>query len=370
MNNRTTLTFLFLLLSLSSPAQVFLNGDIIDNESKQPIAYVNININSTIGTASNENGEFHLKIATEYSNQQLTISCIGYSTATLSIDSLLSVKQGNLIIQLTPFTTLLPEVKVTEKRIPAIEIVKEALLKVPENYIQTPFNMEFYSKVMVLDESKTYYLVETIVDTYREGYVANAINHSNVLQKRITGESPIAELYDKKQKVHYFPYESVPAFNIFMMDNIGVGNKYNFTIFNSEYINKVDFQYTGISIFENDSVYVIEYQPKDIRKKPKTWGKIYISSKSNAILKHTRGIDDITLEVSYRKWGNYYFPYFFRTIYPENKKDPYQVVFEAYINRISTKNVSVIGSDVLKGWHLSHVPYNASFWEDNYPIRK
>jgi hypothetical protein len=189
-------------------------------------------------------------------------------------------------------------------------------------------------------------------------------------KRELRGESPLEEEFDKKRKMYYFPFERVPTFIIFMMDIIGVGDKYDYTIFNSKYIDKVNFQHKGITMFENDTVHVIEYQPKNTKQKSKTWGKIYISSKNGAILKHTRGIDKITLEVSYRKWGNYYFPYFFQTIYPPDKKRPYDVVFEAYVKTINTKNISIIESDSLKGWHLSDVQYNASFWEKNYPTKK
>ena len=87
MTNRIILVFLLRLHSIFSQAQIFLNGKIVDKSSKQPVAYANISINSTIGTASNENGEFHLKIEPEYLNQYVNISCIGYSTVLFSIAS-------------------------------------------------------------------------------------------------------------------------------------------------------------------------------------------------------------------------------------------------------------------------------------------
>lgn len=368
MNKKIMLSFLLFLFVTSLQAQTFLRGQILEDNSNQSIPYANLSIGPLTGTGSNDNGEFLLKIEPELLNKRITVSCLGYSTKSFSVDSLVAIN-NDLKIYLSPFSILLEEVTVWTKKMEAVKIVQEAITKIPENYTQQPFNMEFYSKIMVNDETKTYYTVENIIETYRSGYIEGVENRSRVLEKRITGESPIKEAFDKKKKVKYFPYEYIAVFDIFIADVIGVGRKYNYTVFNPDYFQKLDFKHSGISVFEGDTVNVIEYSPKKSKKSVLKDQSLLISAKDQAILKHNRTIGEITLEISYRKWGEKYFPYFIKAVYPVNQKgEKYSVILEIYIRKITTKNVKIFKNST--NWHLDDIQYNAEYWNENYPIKK
>lgn len=89
-----------------------LKAVIIDNESKEKLPYVNIWIeNENIGTTSNENGEFELKVN---GSKIIVFSAIGFETKKINSNSIKN------IIELEPLVTELKEViikseKLTEK---------------------------------------------------------------------------------------------------------------------------------------------------------------------------------------------------------------------------------------------------------------
>jgi hypothetical protein len=98
---------------------------------------------------------------------------------------------------------------------------------------------------------------------------------------------------------------------------------------------------------------------------------LYISVKNLAILRHTRKIGTLNFEVSYRKWGEGYFPYFVKSVYPDSDKGKkFEVVMEAFIKSISITNIKVYKREDLKNWHLEDVVYDADFWDTNYPSAK
>lgn len=92
-----------------------VSGVVKDIETNDPIPYANIGVlNADIGTVSDKDGKFTLKIPHETNlNQQLTFTYIGYANHEFSISSLLN-KNNN--IKLKKSTTELKEVVVSLKK--------------------------------------------------------------------------------------------------------------------------------------------------------------------------------------------------------------------------------------------------------------
>src|SRR6187399_2010243 len=81
MRNYFLLTFL-LGFCLVSPAQkMVISGVIVDRETKEPLTYASIGIKGkSIGTISNQLGEFDFYLASEHRNNFLVINMLGYKT--------------------------------------------------------------------------------------------------------------------------------------------------------------------------------------------------------------------------------------------------------------------------------------------------
>lgn len=371
--SKVFLSVLFLSSSLCQ-AQTFLSGYVLEESTQKSIAYVNITLSDGSGTATNEEGWFRIAISENFNHLKIRVSCIGYYSKVFSADSLLGFNNERHHISLRPYVMQLNEVKVESKKLTPKDIVLEAIQSIPKNYIQQPFNMDYYSRVATYDSIRIINLIETVSKCYRQGYGEGAQNYSEVYEKRVSGDS-VLQNWDKKRKMNYFTFEMLPQFDIFLTDMIGVGKKFNYTVFNPDYLNKLEFKEIETTIVDSDPVIVIEYAEKYSSKEPhktKLYGALYISANDLAIVKHVRRIGKNLLEILYKKQEGYYYPYFFKTVYPvnPNRKGDFKlkVIHEGYIKKIDTKNVTIIGQSK-EDWHLQDVPYRKEYWDKYYPMR-
>ncbi|MBL4641956.1 MAG: carboxypeptidase-like regulatory domain-containing protein [Flavobacteriaceae bacterium] len=100
------LTFLVTILSLSTFSQTYIEGKVTTNSNENlegASVYLN---NTTIGTTTNNKGEFRLKVSK--GNYDLVVSFIGYSTSRLKINT--NFKIGFLRLKLAPDLHILSEV--------------------------------------------------------------------------------------------------------------------------------------------------------------------------------------------------------------------------------------------------------------------
>jgi hypothetical protein len=347
--------------------QVVIKGKILDEKTKSPVPYASIGItNGTVGTATDERGDFLIKVNPEHQNEKLILSSLGFGNKMVSIDSLVRKANPDMILYMVPYPLVLEDVIVKDSKIKPEELLKEAIAAIPKNYIQTPFNLEFYSKMEVKDSSKTYYNIESVLRAYRKGYVAEAVSWSRILQKRETGVSPLSSLHpkynDKSLKGEYFPFWPAPAINI---DQVG-----SFGIFDPKRFNKMHFTYAGIAVFDRDTVMAIEYSPKkkDVKGTPgsldgRVNGIIYIAVNNLAIIRHTLKVGYQRHDIIYKKNGSYYYPYLIQLEYGYHH---YKIPHSLVLRDIKTTDVEVIENKP-KNWHPEDMPYNKAYWDTTYP---
>ena len=343
-------------------AQIVIHGKAIDNDSGDGIPFASVQIvNTALGTACDENGEFVLKIDPEFYDGTLKVSCIGYSNAILAIQDLKDSSEEEITIRLEPYIGYLDEIVITGSRKSPEDFLKEAFNSIPANYIQQPFNTEIYSKISVVDSiNVVLYQIESILLTYREGYVSGARNYSKLLQKRETGNIPSPFHDYVKDNNEYFPY--TPGLDIAAVDQIGWGEE-SFTVFNPKIFRKMEFKYDGVSIYDQDTVVAIEYSGKRLN------GKIYIASNNLAIIKHSFKWGNNNQEIIYKNVIGYYFPYRITTKVPALHNKTIYLVDEIIIKNIVTDNVEPLEKK-FDQWYPKGVPFDKEYWNSNYPIKK
>lgn len=107
--------FFFCAITSSVCSQVILEGKVVDQDSKQPIPFANIGIaKANVGTVSNQDGSFLLRIPAHHAQDSITFSSLGFRRVTLFIPSL--EKPRELIVQLEEKPRLLREVYVIGKK--------------------------------------------------------------------------------------------------------------------------------------------------------------------------------------------------------------------------------------------------------------
>lgn len=349
----------------------------MEDVTQKAIAYASISIRENTGTASDDEGRFRIPIEANAGQGKISISCLGYYSRHFDADSLLKSGKVEHMVYLKPFTYQLKEITIEAKKNTPKEIVLEAIKAIPLNYNQQPFNLEYYSKISTKDSIKVWHVVETVSKCYRDGYRENAQNFAQIREKRVNGTN-LYSAYDRKRNMDYFPYEGLPMFDLFLVDMIGTGKKFNFSVFNPDYLERLEFKQKEITRVGFDTVIVIEYDTKKFRKEAnetKLDGTLYISVNNLAIVKHVRRIGKNYTEVIYKKQSDYYYPYFVKTIYPERKvKNVFTltITHEAYVNKVILENIEKVkrNHDGDKTWHLEDVPFNKGFWDRYYPSNK
>lgn len=149
----TYVRYIFLLISFgisfSVYSQTYLRGKIIDSDSKLPIPFASVVYQNDIGqngTVSDVFGKFEI-VGQNVKN--LTVSCIGYKTQKILIQS--EVNQIDIIVKLEASVQELNEVVVTSKNNPAIRIVKNTLKnKKLNNFENYPdYSYQCYFKTII-----------------------------------------------------------------------------------------------------------------------------------------------------------------------------------------------------------------------------
>lgn len=92
-----------------------ISGRVIDGETKLPVSYASVRVKDTyLGTIADQEGEFEMTVISDYEEDTIYISSMGYENITLS-SNILSQK-GTHTVYLTPKTFVLPPVRVSTQQ--------------------------------------------------------------------------------------------------------------------------------------------------------------------------------------------------------------------------------------------------------------
>lgn len=117
-----------------------IKGKVINKATNETVAYTNIGIEDTFyGTASDEEGNFQLKVPGEMASGELYFSAIGYKNLKIPVASLFD-REFN-IIKLEPQSYDIGDVDVEARSKVLIRILRMAAENTPYNYLGGPFNL-------------------------------------------------------------------------------------------------------------------------------------------------------------------------------------------------------------------------------------
>lgn len=103
----------FLSLAFSTNGQVIVAGKVLSRDANEPIAYTNIGIlHSNVGTLSNPDGSFSLRIPETHRNDTLIFSALGYGRRLVAVRYF---QQKSVNVYLTERSTVLNDVVISAK---------------------------------------------------------------------------------------------------------------------------------------------------------------------------------------------------------------------------------------------------------------
>lgn len=385
---KLTRIVLLVFIALHSQAQdvIILKGILHDKETGGVVPYASVGISGTShGAAADEQGTFSLRIPQQHRYTRLTLASLGYYSRSFSIDSLLQLNAPVFLFTLTPDVPVLDEVVIKQAPINPVEIVREAIMNVSQNYYQKPFNMEIYSIIQTQNnQSGAFYWLESILKAYYNGYIPTGTKRFALQQVRTTGNDPL-----RKAEYGYWP-----SFEIHQADV--VTNNRREGIFNADLLDEYEFTYNGVSIFDTDTVYAIAYRaikptPKNTGYGivPKTYsGKVYITTSTHAVVKHEieandfheRGslsrmlVKSFRYHVIYKKTNGYYFPYYVSGTRVNYIPIDKTVMESTITNTLQIQSINwespETPSKELNETDINKISYHAAYWDANFPRAK
>jgi hypothetical protein len=151
--------------SLFSQETKTIYGRIVDEKNK-PLSHANIHLlKSKTGAITNNEGRFGISLL--HPEDSLVASSVGYH----SYISGVSRNTSELRIQLKQAPIELSEVIVTNKT--AVELIKNAIAKIPDNYQQEPFLSKIYYRGRISEKDTLLYFEETafnVVKSYNKSF--------------------------------------------------------------------------------------------------------------------------------------------------------------------------------------------------------
>lgn len=258
------------ILAQNGESYQTIRGSLKDSKTKQSLPFANITVlGNHVGTVSNGDGDFTLKIQKSLNAKTILVTHLGYNNREVEIASL-KPDNGN-VIMLDPSSINIQEV--TVRPLDAAQIVEDALLKVPYNYNSKPnMFLGFYRET--IKQRRDYISIsEAVVDIYKASYRQGAENDrvrifkgrkssnvkpSDTLAVKLQGGPNISLLLDIAKNQELLTYDE------------GL-NLYNFTL-------------EDVVTIDNNICYVISFAQKPYILEPLYYGKLYIDTKNLGIV--------------------------------------------------------------------------------------
>ena len=257
-------------------------GKIVDLTGK-PVVFANVFISgSGIGTVTNLDGEFIIKVPKNYLEKDLEISFLGFKNQKIPITNLKLL--GNTI-NIQPSTINIEEVIIRSHN--PVDLITGAAKRIPENYsVISEMQKGFYRETV--KKSKNYVAIsEAVVDIYKSPYNSDFIYDQVKVYKGRKSQDV------KKMDTINFKLQGGPSSTI-LLDVV----KNPSTLLNTDLFSYYDYELVGIVEVDNNKAYAINFEQKKKYDFPMYSGKIYLDADNLAISQIEFSLNELSLDVA------------------------------------------------------------------------
>ncbi|MGM0621123.1 MAG: carboxypeptidase-like regulatory domain-containing protein [Bacteroidota bacterium] len=188
-----TIITLVLSVQAQNESQVVktIKGKVVNEATNESVPYTNISIEGTFyGTASNQEGEFELKIPEEMAGGQIQFSAVGYKNEKYPVQTYFN-REFN-IVKLEPTSYDIDDVDVAARSRVIERILRMASENIPYNFIGGPFNLEcIYENQKIIDDTTEVLQKAEVLIYDKTGYVQpSKLNAFRMRKYEITQAEP------------------------------------------------------------------------------------------------------------------------------------------------------------------------------------
>jgi hypothetical protein len=244
-----------------------VSGSIKDKLTRKPLEYVTISVvNHSIGTVSNSDGEFTLKIPKTTNAAFVECSHIGYYSFRIP------VKSDNIVgaeVLLTPYAAALNAVII--RGWDARYLMQEAVNKIPMNYSPSASQLTGFYRETVQKRRNYINISEAVIDLYKTAYI------ENTEQDRVQVLKGRKLLSQKASDTLAVKLLGGPNLSIFV-DIV----KNPDMLLEKETLSYFSFKMEDMTQINGRDQYVVTFRPQMIRPSPLYFGTFYIDKESLA----------------------------------------------------------------------------------------
>jgi hypothetical protein len=253
------------------------NGKIIDSQTGEPLVFANVVLrNTNIGTVTNADGEYLIKAPGNWGISELEITHIGYRSRIVKMSGLNGQSDE---IALDPSTVQIPAVTVSYGD--PLELLRNALRNIPENYSADPVMMKAFYRETIKQNRNYVGVAEAVLDIYKTEYDAvTGPDRTQIYKGRKSQD--VKRMDTIVVKLQGGPFISL------MLDIA----KHPGEILSEDYLGWYEYAYGGLTTVQDREAMIINFNPRKHITDPLYSGKIYLDTENLAIIGADFSLDE------------------------------------------------------------------------------
>jgi len=246
-----------------------------DSKTNEKIIYATISVPGTgIGTVSNSDGEFTLKVSKASNIDVFEISHLSYSTKQFKISEIIGKEK---ILYLEPQSIMLSGISVIPSD--ARDIVDMALRNIKKNYSEVPNMMNGFYRETIRQRREYLSISEAVVDIYKAPYPGSQSDQVKIYKGR-KGSNV------KKADTLMVQLQGGP--NVSMLLDIVKNTDLSIALDN---LDNYQFELASMVNIDDKPNWVINFSPNVVKEEPLYFGKLYIEQDNVAITRAEFSLD-------------------------------------------------------------------------------
>jgi len=328
----TLLVMSFVALTLQAQTEEavsVIRGKIVDQKTEKPLVFASVLVvNSGVGTVSNNEGEFILKVPQSLKSSSIRFSFMGYKSVTFKLGEL---KSDNNIVPMAFETINIKDVIVRAND--PITLIKRAIENVPNNYGVAPYLCTAFYRESIM-KNKTYAgVAEAVLNIYKSSY-NNRMSEDRIKVFKGRKSQDI-------KKIDTLIFKLQGGHSTAMLLDLA---KNPITFMQDDYFSNFVYQPVTVTNIEGRETYVIDFEQKRDIDEVYYDGRIYLDVTTLAIKKVEFSISPLGLPLA----------------------DNYLVRKKPMNTKVKTVSAvySVDYREINGRWTLNHVRYEVKFKVD------
>ena len=246
-----------------------INGSLYDQQTGEAIRFASVHIlNKSIGTVTNQTGEFLLIIPDSLIQFQVRFSHIGYESREIALALL---KDRFVDLGMRPQPVALQEVVVTA--VNPEQVLIDMLANRSRNYASEPASLISFYREGIEHNDRNIDMTESVIQVYKTGYLKKTeYDQVKLLKKR--------RIVSRHETDSIYPKIRSGIQSCLLLDVIKEMPDFILTGKDTPY----KYAYEGKNTIDDRTVHVISFRQKDHIREPLYCGTLFIEADSKALV--------------------------------------------------------------------------------------